>query len=574
MIVRNEAHIISELFDTVAPYIHTWVIVDTGSDDGTQDVIRGHMAELGIPGELHERPWRNFGHNRSEALALAQGHADYIWVMDADDLVLGTLDLSALSADRYEMLVESPGVSYWRAQIFRDGMPFRYQGVVHEVAVCDQPFSSRRLEGDYLVQSRRLGGRNLDPQKYQRDVDLLMAEVERNPNDARSVFYIARSYNCLRDWTNTRTWYLRRAEMGGWEEEVFYSLWRAGTAMEMLGEPWPQVLDAYLRAWEYRPRRAEPLHDIAVYYRRNKRWTLGRLFAERAAAIPLPDDSLFVNRDVYRFRALDEQSVCASWIGRTAEAFDLCRRILAVWDDVPESEHPRIMSNWEFLAKKLMEQTKEYPAALVPTLAAEAKNAEVTVSIAAGADVAATERTLNSFLNCCSDLSSVGRFLIVDHALSEADRQRLADIYPFAEISLRCPAEPGQIRSQVHGRYWLHIGEGWQFFATEPYIARLSQVLGTEPDVFAVGLNVDDAHTFPKVANDGAPVVKVIDWETRQDRLNAPVGARTDRHIITDASVTGPVMVDTARFDRHQAGEAMRSATLDEVFCVSPAAGG
>ena len=56
MIVRNEAHIISELFDTVAPYIHTWVIVDTGSDDGTQDVIRGHMAELGIPGELHERP--------------------------------------------------------------------------------------------------------------------------------------------------------------------------------------------------------------------------------------------------------------------------------------------------------------------------------------------------------------------------------------------------------------------------------------------------------------------------------------------------------------------------------------
>ena len=51
----------------------------------------------------------------------------------------------------------------------------------------------------------------------------------------------------------------------------------------------------------------------------------------------------------------------------------------------------------------------------------------------------------------------------------------------------------------------------------------------------------------------------MIDWETRQDRLNAPVGARTDRHIITDASVTGPVMVDTARFDRHQAGEAMRS---------------
>ena len=84
MIVRNEAHIVAEVLDAVAPYISSWVVVDTGSDDGTQDVICDHMARLGIPGELHERPWRDFGHNRTEALTLAQGHGDYIWVIDAD----------------------------------------------------------------------------------------------------------------------------------------------------------------------------------------------------------------------------------------------------------------------------------------------------------------------------------------------------------------------------------------------------------------------------------------------------------------------------------------------------------
>jgi len=63
MIVRNEAHIVGELLGVVAPFIASWVIVDTGSDDGTQDVIRSRMATLGIAGELHERPWRNFGQN-------------------------------------------------------------------------------------------------------------------------------------------------------------------------------------------------------------------------------------------------------------------------------------------------------------------------------------------------------------------------------------------------------------------------------------------------------------------------------------------------------------------------------
>ncbi len=570
MIVRNEAHVIGELFDTVAPYLDKWVIVDTGSDDGTQDVIRNHMAELGIPGELHERPWRHFGHNRSEALELAQGHSDYIWVMDADDLLLGTLDLSQLHADRIDMHIESPGVSYWRAQIFRDGVPFRYDGVVHEVAVCDLPHSSQRLEGDYLIQSRRLGGRNQDQQqKYRRDAELLMAEVERNPDDARSVFYVARSYNCLYDWPNARLWYARRAEMGGWDEEVFYSLWRVATAMDILQEPWPQVLEAYLRAWEYRPIRAEPLHDLAVSCRNKGHYALGHLFAVRAAAIPMPDDALFVNREVYRFRALDEQAVNASWLGRSEESFALVRQLMQT-PDIPEIERTRIAANWRFLANIVSEPAKEYPRELVASLTTGPSDSEVTVTVSAGPDVAVTERTVNSFLNCCTDLTAVGRFLIVDNALTEADRLRLAELYPFAEITPRCSAEPSQIRAQVGGRFWLHLGEGWQFFAPDRYISRLTQVLEAEPGVFAVGINFDDARTFNDFVGDEAPPeVEQIDWETRQYRMDVPVGAKTEHYVLTDTEATGPVMFDTARADRHRAGEPFRTATLDEVFCIT-----
>ena len=77
MIVKNEAHVIERCLASARPLIDAWCIVDTGSSDGTQGTIRALMA--GIPGTLHERPWKNFGHNRTEALQLAHAQGcDYL----------------------------------------------------------------------------------------------------------------------------------------------------------------------------------------------------------------------------------------------------------------------------------------------------------------------------------------------------------------------------------------------------------------------------------------------------------------------------------------------------------------
>jgi hypothetical protein len=141
MIVRDEADIVGEVLDATAPYIDYWVVVDTGSTDGTQDVIGRHMARLGIPGEVHERPWRDFGHNRSEALTLAQGKADYIWMMDADDTVIGVPPFGGLTADCYNMRIRVGSERFWRRQLFRDGVPWYYQGVLHEYTQCDEPIT-------------------------------------------------------------------------------------------------------------------------------------------------------------------------------------------------------------------------------------------------------------------------------------------------------------------------------------------------------------------------------------------------------------------------------------------------
>ena len=548
MIVRNETHVVRETLDAVAPYISSWVIVDTGSDDGTQDLIRNHMAALGIPGELHERPWLNFGHNRTEALTLAQGHGDYIWVMDADDMVVGEADFTQLDADIYFMRFAEASIAYWRAQLFRDGAPVRYGGVVHEGAGWDDSCVVGRLEGAFHIESRHLGARSQDPQKFARDRDLLLAEVERNPKDSRSVFYLAQSYFDLGDLTNAHKWYARRAEMGDWDEEVYCSKVRIAESMARLGQPWPDVQDAYLNAWDFRPTRAEPLYNIAVHYRERQRYQLGYLYAEPAAQIPLPDDDyLFVDAAVYAWRATDEQAICASWIGKRAEAFVLCRRLLAR-PDIPDNERQRIAVNRDVDVPAMLEAASSYPEALARGIVAGSSAAEVTVSVIAGPDLATTEQTLNSFLHCCTDVARVGRFVIVDAGLSAQDRAILHQRYTFVEFS-ESSAEVGR---HIQGRFWLQLGQGWRFFAPENLITRLTAVLDAEPQVFQVAINFADA---AELTGNCAPEHTV--------HRTPDAG----RYVVSDQIANGPAMFDTTR--PHQTGTTPHTATLDEVLCIA-----
>ncbi len=582
MIVRNEAHVVADLLDSVAPYISSWVIVDTGSDDGTQDVIRNHMARLGIPGVLHERPWRNFGHNRTEALGLAQGHGDYIWIMDADDTIEGSPDFTDLTADIYSLRFSATNevgsrIVVWRPLIVRDGLRTRYVGVVHENLVCDDPHVTARLEGDYSIKYRQLGARSRDPQTYMRDRDLLLAELERNPNDERAVIHLAQTYSSLGDVANALKWFARRVEMGGPPEFVFYAMYQVAESMTKLDASWPEVQDVLLRAWELRPSRAEPLYAIAMRYRAEQRYQLGYQFAKLAAEIPFPEnETLFVNPEIYAWRATEEQAICAGFIGRHAEAFTLFRQLLAR-PGVPDDARQRIAGNRDVWVPAMIDAASSYPdAALVQPLVAGGSDAEVVVTLVAGSDRADTELTINSFLRCCTDLERIGRFLLIDSGLTSQDRANLQERYGFIEFGHAVPggrrgAQFAQIRTQVDARFWLHLGQGWRFFAPENIITRLTAVFEADAQVFQVGINFADA-------------VKLTgDCPAEQTLRRAPDAGR---YILTDEIACGPAMFDTARLDqaggmqdndadpiaelgRRARAAGLRAASLDEVLCIA-----
>ena len=154
MIVKNEAAVIARCLASVRPLIDHWVIVDTGSTDGTQEIIRQTLSDL--PGNLYERPWVDFGHSRTEALRLAKPLGDYTLIIDADDVLEFPPDfkLPALVADFDTVEIRNKYRRYRRLQLIRNSLPWRYEGVLHEFLSCGFDNKNRRVLPEGRSQKR------------------------------------------------------------------------------------------------------------------------------------------------------------------------------------------------------------------------------------------------------------------------------------------------------------------------------------------------------------------------------------------------------------------------------------
>ncbi|MCW2834598.1 MAG: hypothetical protein JWN68_2551 [Nocardioides sp.] len=353
MIVKDEAHIIERCLRSALPFVDWWVIVDTGSIDGTQDVVRRVLD--GVPGELHERPWVDFGHNRQESLELAAAFparsADsYALWIDADDQFTSVPDERPdLTLDGYHVTNHFGATSYSVLRLTRLDRPWRWQGVVHEhLALPGADVGSLDVPS---VHEERAGARSLDPDKYRKDAALLEGALARTPDDPRTQFYLAQSWRDAGELERALAAYRTRSDnANGWDQERWYARFQAAVISERLARPDAEVVAAYLTAYAALPSRAEPLVELARFHRERELHAVARLFATPATSTPHPGRSaLFVDESTYSWRAWDELAVSCYWTGAYAEGLDAAERALAVH---PDDE--RLRANVAFCREKTL----------------------------------------------------------------------------------------------------------------------------------------------------------------------------------------------------------------------------
>ena len=339
MMVKNEADCIETTLATAKPYVDQWLVYDTGSTDGTQDLARAIMA--GLPGRVVDEPFRDMSFSRNRALEWAGTDTEFLLLLDADDQLEGGPELRVyLEASRDErsrsaFFVRTRfDIEFDMCKVVRAGCGWRFEGVAHEQLVHPELAVHGRIPGVLVNQPRTPEMDAKSRSRWERELLLLRDDLEANPGATRSAFYLAQTLTNLGRHEEALEAHYFRIGMGGWWEEVYQSWIRVAYELAVSSAPWSDQMEALLEAYKIAPHRAEPLYRIGDHYRELGDYHLAYLFARRAAELPYPEaDQHLIDQEVYAWQANDLLSITAFYVGDFEAGQRAARAALAARPD-------------------------------------------------------------------------------------------------------------------------------------------------------------------------------------------------------------------------------------------------
>jgi glycosyltransferase involved in cell wall biosynthesis len=330
MIVKDEHHVIERLLESVYKHIDYWVIVDTGSTDGTQEIIRKFFKDKDVPGELIETPWVDFSTCRNIALQAVEEKCNWGFWIDADEefipqpgFNMNIVIANASSLDTVSVPTKYGPIDYTRKSIWKCGRNFKWEGPIHEILMTADEQPGGLLDGGYvLVKSEGSSWQDVKT-KYSNHAKILAAYTEEN-KDSRWVFYAAQSYRDAGENEKAFEWYKKRAEMReGYTEEIFVSKYMLARIGEVLEKPRTEILELYNEAHKEDPVRGESIKSLVQYLHRLQDWELAYIYSQYGLRYnlknPYPQRILFIDKDLYQYQMMELHSLSCYYTKRAEE---------------------------------------------------------------------------------------------------------------------------------------------------------------------------------------------------------------------------------------------------------------
>lgn len=340
MIVRDEVRNVPRIFNSLKGIIDYYVIVDTGSKDGTIEAIEKAGADLKIAGKVFPLEWENdYAGARQFALDLALIHSpcSHILTLDADEEFLG-MPGHWKEALKTEYSYRIPKF-YGR---FRNDHPnlisqavqgWRWEGKLHEELSGPGLINCELFHWGKIISHPDEGcrgrGRSIES-KLEADADVLleMLTEERSP---RTLYYLAKTFKELRAYDSALLYYEERRHSGGDEQQTYRAYLDSALILQELGEDTELVEKAFTNALTRRPGRLESYYYLSRHYQQNNKPTLAYIFAKAGLEKMHTPDSFMLESDIYEWRMFALYCRICLRMGKIREMGDIYETLM---DDV------------------------------------------------------------------------------------------------------------------------------------------------------------------------------------------------------------------------------------------------
>ncbi len=338
MIIRNAASTVVDALDSIKPAVDFVVIGFAGeSTDDTRTLVTTWL-DKNFPQKnvTVDFDFVDFSAARNRVLeATPEGFEWMIWA-DADDIVLGAEEIPGVvehlpdnvGAVQFPYVYQTdengnPQVIHDRERLIRLSLGWRWQRPVHETLRTDAAHKIVRVDRATWVHAWKT---NQDT-RHDRNMELLHAYYESNPEDRRTTLYIAHALYSAEDWVNAREWFADffnkpTNELEQWQAAVF-----AGDCSQQLGD-FDAAQGWYFQAIDTRPELIDPYIGMAQCLTQVHEHEKALAWYKMSDDKQMPPSQLFVLPGRYTFNrwAYEHKSLAA--LGFFEGARDVCRKAL------------------------------------------------------------------------------------------------------------------------------------------------------------------------------------------------------------------------------------------------------
>ena len=516
MIVKNESHIIRETLDSIYKYIDYWIISDTGSSDNTKEIIREYFEEKNIDGYLIENEWKDFGYNRSIAMkeALKNSGCDYIFVMDADDLLHGELKIDStkknINIDMYLFNFHVTGV-YRRPLLFSTKLDWQYIYKIHESVICNNKKDLvQKVVGSCYIESRRLGDRSKDKDKYKKDAELCVRSIEECLNSESElerrytdhyIYYAAQSYNDYHDTENAKIYYKKYITMGNSTNYIYISYLKLGKILLLEDDNEEEIYNILIGGYKMNGKRIESLYYLSKYNYDKKRIEEAYEYIILILDTKIPTEYVsFIEKDVYEYKRYDlllkilTDSILLDIPLKNLSKEKKFEELLYVKEMLLKNSDISInykveinkiikdlLDNWNELKKGITYEINNdyYNKHIIKKIKKHlitVKDKKITLVIRVKNNL--FEKTINSFMNCCKDITLIDEYICI------SENKEKEELYPFMIFKMNEKKKEldslNMMIDIVNSEYILYLEDDWLFCEQHKLISSSLEILEQE----------------------------------------------------------------------------------------------